>query len=290
MQCINGKNTTAVADSLDNTNNVDMNDEKHKKREPLSLLFSGPEGVGKRETTKVLLNLLFPNCPSTSTTLTTQPVQFCESEDTNTCRMDFYDSLINNNRNGVVLNLNGVDFASTDDNDTTNDESDIATRLVTIILEYISFRQQSGCIVLINHIEEISTEVWKEVVWLMKKSVVTFRRRRRRKTKQSSLSLLFNSVKEKFRELIQYPQEEEEDDEEEVEVWLGNTIFISTTELGVDKTFQLVRKYSRSFESLPWMELQQMVNEDFDTRFGASVSYMNSIIIICVRIYILSFH
>jgi len=194
---------------LETTNHI-------SEQKPLSMLFTGSEGVGKRETAKQIASLIFQNCTETD---------FCR-----------HNSCVENN---AVLELNDTDFAFFSEG-----------QLTTKILEYIYTRKGSGAVIILNHIEQLPLSVLKELAHLMKKSSVTFKR-----PEAEGRYDRFNIALQDSRD-------------KEAEVSLGNTVFIFTTDRGAQIAFELVRKYRRSFKSLPWNELQEQVKDDIHSSFS----------------------
>jgi len=230
-----------IATALDEWEIPEKHSSDNSEQRPLSILLSGSDGVGKKETAKLLARLLFQNCTE------------AEALSCDNCA----------DKNGGTLELNGVDFAL-DENEVIEGSEGLPNRLTSKILEHVYSRKGAGAVIILNHVEDVPQSTQMELSYLVKRTNVLFRRHTSQGIGRHTNRWITTN------EITSLASTAEEDG---VEVWLGNTLFIFTTSFfAPQKVFQLVRKYRQPFEKLPWYELQEMVKDEVYTSFKGPVS------------------
>ncbi len=222
-----------------------MEDSVTKLNKPLTMLFTGSDGVGKHETSKQVANALLNGCQNSIL-----------KEHTSDCE-DRYPSCLNDNSSGI-LEIRGVDFAlendATMDDATSGSSSGSGKEMVQVILNHIHSRGNAGAVIILKHVEDLSSDATMALVRLLGKSSVSF-------TKPSSTKLkvsLFASLQQQEAEIV--------------DLQLGNCVFIVTTDIGANKIFEGIRSLMSSPSKAIYDGVQSDIVRDVEKHFGQNVS------------------
>ncbi len=183
--------------------NVEIND---TKRQPLSMLLTGPKGVAKYETALSLADILLHQCDSS------------------------YESTGVESMYNRILTLEGIDYAL-DASQTNNSESYAPTSsLVTNILEHIHNHQGSGTVIIIKHLENISPRNKQELLHLLHQSKVRFSPKSTRMKHDDNMSFGRKSPFFEVNNGMGSP----------IEINLKEVAIIATSHIGADKIFKVL--------------------------------------------------
>ena len=214
-----------------------LSNTRNDNGKPLFLILAGTEGVGKTQTATALASMLLGHCLKNPNTkeLGAYPkdrVLILHGYD--------YSPLIqDDNRTGACTSDNALDITQ---------ECSVDTSLVDIIAKHTLDSQELGNIIILDHIENISPFLLRQLGEMIQKSKV-------------------------FHPKIHSHRR----------VSLQNTIFIGTTDWGSDWIFTLLRKYSRPID-IPYRELQNAIKEDIRQHIGDNVCFYNG----CSWLYFLT--
>jgi len=217
-----------------------MDDEKdYVAKRPLSMIFTGPHGVGKYETAKQVADMILHRC---------QIESFGD-------HLHCGNPLCNRDNSDRILHLSGMEYAL--------DEESYGRALIQQILDHIYSQKNAGSIIIIKHVENFSLTAKLELVRLLSKRNVTF---------TPTYPLKDNSFGSVF------GMEHDSKKEKKVDVRLNSNIFLLTTDLGADKIFSGLRKHIFQAPAL-LDAVKAEVEQDVKQYFGAEVSleYSNNV-------------
>lgn len=222
---------TFLVGKLMEWNSQRENDMENESQRPLSLLLSGPLGVGKYETAKQLAKLLLNQCK---------------------------ESL--NNINQSLLTLHGMDYAL----DNYIDENSRDNGIVYKILDFIHQSQGSGAVIIIKHIENISASQRDELFRLWSKSIVNF--------EASSLNDVMNHHGQYNRWSNSMYNDSGLDGKKPIRISLKNVAFIATTDIGVNKLFEVLLQSDGIHDSSSYNDINIAVRKEIQEYFDNPVS------------------
>ena len=197
-----------------------------KNTRPMNMLFAGPDGVGKYETSKEIANLLLNGCKDD---VLRKHIN-CENP---SCMLE--------DKNDRILSLQGIDYALEVGTRTRSKKA-----FIQQILDHIHKQNGAGAIIIIQHVEHLFQDSKLELIRLMKKASV-------------SIVPTMNSEAGPSWNLFGTTRIRRE---ESIDVRLDNCIFLLTTDLGADKIFAGLRSYGLQKRHQLFKEVQQAVNQD----------------------------
>ena len=211
-----------------------------KKRQPLSILLTGSNGVGKYKTASQLAHYFLSQCGSND-------------------NGEYYSPL----SNGLLI-LSGLDYALEND---LNQKDDLICHhqdIVPKILNYLYKRNGAPAVILIKHVENIAHSQQLELFRLLKQSKVKF---------QPVEMINKKSLKhdQGWRSLNQYANVDE-GEETFVEINLENVAFIATSDEGTNKLFEVISKSDGIHDDMLYEEVNKSVQHEVNKVFGESVS------------------
>jgi len=195
------------------------------ERYPLSVLFTGPAGVGKFSSSEKVAQILLSQCGGTI--------------------RENYDS-------GGVLVLQGMDY-SLDEVDKQGRKTKFMTQK---ILDHVHNRKGSGTVIIIKHVENVSSEVRSDLIRLMKQSTVSFfptlKEQNKSDSHQWKINQLFSGNEVKEAENIS----------------LANVVFIFTTDVGTNKLFDRLLKSHGFHDISTYQEISKSIVPEVEKYFG----------------------
>ena len=228
-----------------------MDDEKdYVAKRPLSMIFTGPPGVGKYETAKQVADMILHRC---------QIESFGPFGDHLHCG----NPLCNRDNSDRILHLSGMEYAL--------DEESYGRALIQQILDHIYSQKNAGSIIIIKHVENISKAAKSHLVRLLSKRNVAFTPTY--PLKESSFGSMFG-------------MKHDSKTEKKVDLRLNSSIFLLTTDLGTDKIISGLKKHINPISGLRKYIFQapalldavqaevEMVVKQY---FGAEVSQVSNI-------------
>ncbi len=207
-------------------------------RQPLSMMLTGPRGVGKYETAISIADILLQQCNSLgNTNAGTSPDR--------------------------ILTLQGMDFAL-DEVDTDNSGNFLQKRLVETILDHIYSHRGTGTVIVIKHIENISSKNKQELMHLIHQSKVIYTPNRLKKEAQNPVSQSWHMKNSLLGE---------NSESDQVEINLGGSAILATSDIGTDKILKVLLKESKGEHDLvTYTAIEKAIDVEFQTYFDESVS------------------
>jgi len=206
---------------------------------PLSLLLTGPIGVGKYKTVKLLSRMMIIKDNGDGSTLDdrTSDASNCWNERTvPSCQH-------------AILEMNGFDYALDYYNGNEHDTQMTGQKnMVDMILYHIHQRQGKGAVILIKHVEQLSDSHRSDLIRIMQSpTVVTFQKQ--------NLNTMFYKTYTQFLGITEVSKE--------VEISLQNCVFLLTTDVGTKTIFHAIRDGSHQMDSI-----QNRIRQDLKHDLG----------------------
>lgn len=206
---------------------------------PLSLLLTGPIGVGKYKTVKLLSRMMMSkdneNGSSTWDDLTTHTSNCWNRRDVPSCQH-------------AILEMNGFDYKLDYYNDNElGTQMTVQKNMVDRILHHIHQRQGKGAVILIKHVEQLSDSHRSDLIRIMQSpTVVTLQKQN------------LNTMIKRYQQLLGIKEVSKE-----VEISLQNCVFLLTTDVGTNTIFDAIRHGSHQMDSI-----QQRIRQDLKHDLG----------------------
>lgn len=173
---------------------------------PLTLLLTGPTGVGKYKTLKLLSRLILGENETRNSSIVDENVS-CWMDSSSSCQH-------------VILELNGLDYALDYENGQNNS-------MVDRILHHIHQQKGNGAVILIKHVEQLSESHRLDLIRIVQSPMVKFQ------IKDES------SMLRKYEQILGFPETLHVDD---IQLSLQNSIFLLTTDVGTKRIFDAIRE------------------------------------------------
>ena len=230
-------------------NLIDWNDNGHTakdlfQRRALSVMLTGPRGVGKYETALSLAHMLLEQCQDG----------------------------VNMNSNSLshrILILNGMDFVLDEDNaNEVRTFANIQQGLVTRILDHIYNYQGTGTVIIIKHLENLSSRNKQELMHLIHQKTILYTPKRTISHDTQTISM--NPKSWTANDLILGRNDE---DNKSVDLSLGGSAIIATSDLGADKIFEVLLKKSKGVhDDLTYKAIKKAVGIEVANYYDENVS------------------
>mmetsp|Transcript_5201 Transcript_5201/g.7682 ORF Transcript_5201/g.7682 Transcript_5201/m.7682 type:complete len:717 (+) Transcript_5201:134-2284(+) len=263
VETLRGWNNDREKILVDDTNKNQNHMNTHNR--PLSMIFTGANGVGKYTTAMQLANTLLEECGSGDGDGDGEP---------SSSPLGLSDS---------VLILKGLDYALEEENSRQDNEDDkqsmdfsqgqiknqniiqIDPGIVQKILDHIYHRQGSATVIIIKHVENVSSKARSELTRLWNQSRVTFT--------STSNKMKNNGYENRYRGWMTKDKEVigQNGHLNSVELSLTNVAFICTTDLGVDKLFEVLLKSNGVHNVASYSDIKKATQQEISQYFDSFV-------------------
>jgi DNA polymerase III delta prime subunit len=216
---------------------------------PLSILLTGPTGVGKYKTLKLLSHMMLGgNETWSSSTIDDVP---CWIDSSPSCQH-------------VILELNGFDYALDNEDGHSNIHNHgngQKNSMVDRILHHIHQQQGNGAVILIKHVEQLSESHRLDLIRIVQSPMVKFQKKDE------------SSMIRKYEQILGFPETFHFED---IELSLQNSIFLLTTDVGTKRIFDVIREGSNHID-----DIQNRIRQDIKQDLGSYFHTVDYVIPYC---------
>lgn len=202
---------------------------------PLSLLLTGPTGVGKFKTLKLLSHIMLAKDGSLDSSILEGDIS-CWNYPSSPCQH-------------AILELNGFDYALDSKDDPNVHQNIQKNSMVDRILHHIHQQQGKGALIIMKHIEQLSKSHRLELIRILQSSKITYQKKRKR------------SMIRTYEQMLGFT---ESLDMEDTEISLQNSIFLLTTDVGTKQIFDAIRAGLNHID-----DIQNRIRQDLKNDLGS---------------------
>lgn len=233
-----------IVQNLKDWNDNEYTAKDESERRALSVMLTGPRGVGKYETALSLANMLLEQCQD-------------------------YVNMNSDSLSHRILTLNGMDYVLDEDN--ANDvrtSTNVQQGLVRRILDHIYSHRGTGTVIIIKHLENISSRKKQELMHLIHQTKIMYTPKRSITQDTQTTSMSPNNWN--VNNLILGKHDE---DSKSIDLSLGGSAIIATSDLGADKIFEVLLKKSKGVhDELTYKAIEKAVGLEVANYYDENVS------------------